>query len=86
MTALRVVVDGKPLPDAEARAFWQRFSHWMDAHVGDLAGFAKTEGLASVVPEMDAGTPVLVASRTAPQRPYAPAKNKKRAGKPARRR
>jgi len=67
---LRVLIDGKPLPEDDARAFWQRFSEWMDAHRGDLAGFAHREGLASVHPELDAGHPVLVASRTAPQRPY----------------
>jgi hypothetical protein len=73
MTALRVVVDAAPLPDEEARAFWKRFSDWMEEHRGDLAGFAQAEGLASVHPEMHGGTPVLVASHTAKQRPYATA-------------
>jgi hypothetical protein len=71
MGALRVIVDGTPLPDDEALAFWKRFSGWMEEHQGDLAGFARTENLASVHPEMHKGGPVLVASRTAPQRPYA---------------
>jgi hypothetical protein len=76
MTALRVLVDGVPLPDVEARAMWHRFSAWMEEHVGDLAGFASAEGLASVHPEMHGGLPVLVASHAAPQRPYGPAPKK----------
>ena len=35
----------------------------MDAHQGDLAGFAKAEGFASVKPETRAGSAVLVVSR-----------------------
>ncbi len=67
---LRVVVDGAPLAEEAAREFWRRFSDWMEQHVGDLAGFAAAEGLASVKPEVHGGRPVLVASRTAPQSPY----------------
>jgi hypothetical protein len=67
---LKVLVDGAPLPEAEARGFWGRFSAYLDAHKGDLAGFAKSEGFASVHPETHDGLPVLVVSRTAPQRPY----------------
>jgi hypothetical protein len=67
---LRVLIDGKPMPDGEAHAFWQRFSEWMETHHGDLAGFARQEGMTSVHPEMQRGHPVLVASRTAPQRPF----------------
>ena len=70
MSALRVVVDGVALPDDEARAFWKRFSAWMEDKHGDLAGFARAEGLASVHPEMREGRAVLTASRTAAQRPY----------------
>jgi hypothetical protein len=70
MSALRVVLDGAALPDDEARAFWKRFSTWMDEHPGDLGGFARAEGLSSVHPEMQGGSPVLVASRTAAQGPY----------------
>jgi hypothetical protein len=73
VSILRVLVDGVPMPDPEARAFWRRFSAWMDAHTGDLAGFARSEGLASVHPEMHASGPVLLASHRDPQRPYAPA-------------
>jgi hypothetical protein len=69
--ALAVVIDGAPLPDDEARAFWGRFSAYMDAHKGDLAGFAAAEKLASVHPETRGGRAVLVGSRTAPQRAYA---------------
>lgn len=73
---LRVLIDGAPLADADARALWQRFSTWMEDHRGDLAGFAHAEGFASVHPELHDGEPVLIASRSAPQQPYdnAPAK------------
>src|SRR5262249_34701006 len=69
---LAVLVDGVPLSPDEARAFWERFSDWMEAHRGDLAGFAKREGFASVHPGVDAGRPVLRVSRTEAQRPYTP--------------
>jgi hypothetical protein len=77
MTALRVLVDGVALSDDEARAIWRRFSVWMDANVGDLAGFARSEGLASLHPEMHGTSAVLVASRTASQRPYTNAAKKR---------
>lgn len=67
-----VLVDGAPLPDAEGRALWQRFSDWMEEHKGDLAGFARAEGFASIHPGVRNGRPVLLASKSAPQRPYAP--------------
>ena len=69
---LAVLVDGAPLPDAEAVALWDRFSAWMEEHRGDLAGFAAQEGYASVHPGVDGDRPVLRASKTAGQRPYAP--------------
>jgi hypothetical protein len=80
VTALAVIVDGTPLPDEEARAMWKRFSDHMDVHKGDLVGFAKAEGFASVHPEMHNGRAVLVASRSAPQRAYgnAPVLDRKR--------
>jgi len=78
MSLLRVLVDGDALPNEDAIAFWKRFSTWMDENPGDLAGFAETEGLKSVVPEMHSGAPVLVASRTTPQKPYTSAPKKKR--------
>jgi hypothetical protein len=71
--SLRVLVDGTAMADEAARAFWERFSAWMEDHHGDLGGFARTEGLASVRPEMHAGEPVLIASRSAGQGAYAPA-------------
>jgi hypothetical protein len=74
---LGVLIDGVALPEDEARAFWRRFSDWMNEHAGDLAGFAKAEALASVRPEIHDGSPVLVASRTAAQTPYGPAAKKK---------
>jgi hypothetical protein len=76
VTALRVLVEGVALSDEEARAIWRRFSAWMDANVGDLAGFARAEGFASLHPEMHDGSPVLVVSRTASQRPYVTAPKK----------
>ena len=70
MKKLRVVVDGQDMGDDDARAFWQRFSAYMDEHKGDLAGFAQKEGFASVHPGLDDGTPILRVSRTAVQGPY----------------
>jgi hypothetical protein len=70
--ALVVVVDGVPMPDEDARAFWQRFSEWMEEHRGDLGGFAVREGFVSVHPGVENGRPILRVSRTAEQRPYAP--------------
>lgn len=72
MSGLAVYVDGQPMPEAEARALWQRFSDWMEEHRGDLAGFAAKEGFASIHPGVEDGRPVLLASRTEVQRPYAP--------------
>jgi len=71
VSTLRVVIDGTALAEEDARAFWDRFSHYMEEHPRDLGGFAKQEGLASVHPEMGAGGAVLVGSRTAPQKAYA---------------
>jgi hypothetical protein len=74
---LRVIVDGAPLADAEARGVWQRFSAWMEEHPSDLGGFARAEGFLSVHPELHGGEPVLVVSRVAPQRPYTTAPTKR---------
>jgi hypothetical protein len=76
VSLLSVILDGQSLPTEEGLAFWKRFSGWMDEHPGDLAGFAKSEGLASVHPEMHDGAPVLVASRSATQKPYTTAPKK----------
>lgn len=70
MADLNVKVDGVLLPDAEAKALWARFSAHMETHRGDLLGFAKAEGFASIQPAVDGGKPLLVASRTSPQGPY----------------
>lgn len=71
---LAVLVDGAPLDEDEARAVWERFSAWMEEHRGDLAGFAAQEGFASVRPDVDGGRPVLRASHSDAQVPYAPVK------------
>jgi hypothetical protein len=78
MSLLQVIVDGKPLPAEEGIAFWKRFSVWMDENPADLKGFAEAEGFSSVSPEMHSGAPVLIASRSAPQKPYTSAPKKKR--------
>jgi hypothetical protein len=78
VSALKVQVDGAPLGDDDARSFWKRFSDYMEDHKGDLAGFAKSEGLASVRPEMHQGDAVLVGSRTAAQQAYVSAPTKTR--------
>jgi hypothetical protein len=69
---LAVLVDGAPMPEAEAHALWDRFSLWMEEHRGDLAGFAAQEGYASVHPGVDGDRPVLRVSSSGLQRPYAP--------------
>jgi hypothetical protein len=74
---LVVLVDGEPMKTDDARAFWQRFSAWMEEHPGDLGGFAKSEGFASVRPEHGGGKAVLVVSRTAPQTPYTTARKRR---------
>jgi hypothetical protein len=68
--SLRVVVDGKPLPEEEGRALWKRFSDHMETNKGDLAGFAKAEGYASIHPAMGAEGAELRVSTSAPQGPY----------------
>ena len=70
MSRLKVFVDGKEMPEAEAREFWKRFSAHMDAHKGDLAGFAEKEGFASVHPAMGSEGAELHASHDAAQKPY----------------
>jgi hypothetical protein len=84
--SLKVVVDGASLSEVDARSFWQRFSAWMEAHEGDLAGFARSEGLASVHPEIEPEGASLVGSRTAPQKPYAKAAPSRGPQPPRRRR
>ena len=69
------------MAEPEAGALWKRFSAWMEEHAGDLAGFAQAEGFTSIHPELHSGEPVLVASRTAQQMPYASAATKR--GRPS---
>jgi hypothetical protein len=63
-------VDGQLLPEKEARDLWSRFSAYMEEHRGDLGGFAKQEGLASIRPSFEAGAAILIASHTEAQAPY----------------
>jgi len=60
---LAVLVDGVPLPDAEADTVWRAFSAYMDEHQGDLAGFAAARGFREVKPEYRRGQAVLVVKR-----------------------
>lgn len=78
--ALAVLVDGVAMVEPDAAAMWKRFSAHMEEHKGDLAGFAAKEGFASVHPSMQGGKPILVASRTAPQKAYAPVDRGDRGG------
>jgi hypothetical protein len=78
---LEVRIDGVSLGEEAGRAFWRRFSAWMERSAGDLGGFARSEGLASVRPELHPEGPVLVGSRTAPQGPYVNAAAKNAAAK-----
>ncbi len=75
MPRLTVIVDGVPMADEEARTFWARFSEHMEKNKGDLAGFAKAEGFASVRPAMGPDGAQLVVSRTAKQEPYGKARS-----------
>lgn len=70
------------MPEAEALSFWERFSDWMEDHRGDLAGFAAQEGYASVHPGVLGDKPVLRASKTASQQPYAPVRGDQPSGAP----
>ena len=81
MTKLVVRVDGALMPEEEGRAFWARFSEHMEKNKGDLAGFARAEGFASVRPALGPDGPELLVSRTAAQQPYARAGSS--AGSPA---
>ncbi len=72
MRARRDAVD---LSADDAKELWARFSAWMDAHPGDLAGFAAELGVKSVRPALDATGPVLVVSSTETQVSYGTAKH-----------
>ena len=60
---LAVEIDGAALSDDEARAIWEAFSAWMDDHRGDMAGFARERGYASVEPTYRRGRAVLIVRR-----------------------
>jgi hypothetical protein len=77
---LKVFVDGVPMPESEALAFWRRFSEHMEANRGDLAGFAKKEGFASVHPMTGPEGAELHASKRDPQRPYTTAARRSGSG------
>lgn len=57
---LAVLIDGRSLPDDEARELWMAFSQHMEEHPRDTAGFARARGWTSVVPEYRRGQAVLV--------------------------
>ncbi len=67
---MRASRDGIDLPKAEALGVWQKFSAWMEAHPGDLAGFAEEIGAKSVRPTLDVRGPVLLISGSEVQQAY----------------
>ena len=80
---LLVLVDGTPLEAEAGRALWIEFSAHMDAHEGDMTGFAKLKGWQSVAPEYQKGKAVLVVKTGAPvARPPSAQAAKKKAKKP----
>jgi hypothetical protein len=56
---LSVELDGNLLEAEEARAVWERFSHFM-SEGGDLVGFAKSEGVLLVSTAVRQGVPTLI--------------------------
>ncbi|UQA59588.1 hypothetical protein [Polyangium aurulentum] len=73
---LAALVDGKPLPEEEARDLWKRFSEHMGDNKGDMEGFAKKNGYTAISPEFRGGRAVLVAYTTTPPPAPAPARGK----------
>jgi hypothetical protein len=63
---LAAVMDGAPMEEEAARTLWKDFSAHMDAHEGDMAGFAKGRGWVSVLPEYRQGKAVLIVKTGAP--------------------
>ncbi len=72
---MRARRDGVDLDPTDARELWEHFSHWMDEHPGDLAGFAAAVGAKSARPALDERGPVLVVSTTEAQSAYATARS-----------
>jgi hypothetical protein len=80
---LVVLVDGAPLEAEAGRALWTEFSAHMDAHEGDMKGFAKLKGWQTVAPEYQRGKAVLVVKTGAPvPKPPSVQAAKKKAKKP----
>ena len=61
---LAAVIDGVTLGEEEARVLWTAFSAHMDAHQGDMAGFARRKGWFAVAPEYRQGKAVLLVRTT----------------------
>jgi hypothetical protein len=74
MSHLRVLVDGRPLPEDEARATWERFSAHMDENRGDFDGFASAEGFLEATVAVAGTTPTLSLSSTKAERVVEPKK------------
>lgn len=69
---LAALVDTAPLPEEEAKALWKEFSEHMEAHRGDMAGFAAKKGWFSIAPEYRGGKAVLIVRTTATAKAPAP--------------
>jgi hypothetical protein len=83
-SALAVEVDGRALPPDEARALWEEFSRYLEAHELDFDGFAKSKGFVSVRPTHKAGRAVLlVETKLAAPKAKKPAASPKAPATPA---
>ena len=60
---LVVLLDGVAMAEDAARELWTKFSAHMDQNQGDLTGFARQYGFASVAPEYRKGQAVLIVRR-----------------------
>jgi hypothetical protein len=88
---LAAMIDGVTLALEPARELWKEFSAHMDAHEGDMAGFAKLKGWFAVAPEYRQGKAVLLVRTTAAApmppapkaKPPVPKAKPKAAGKPS---
>lgn len=61
-STLSVIVDRQRLSEEKARAMWERFSAYMDAHQGDFDGFARSAGFVSASVAVAGGVPTLTLS------------------------
>ncbi len=64
--SLNVLIEGEPLPTAQAHGVWLRFSQHMDANQGDFDGFAKAEGYRYAAVAVENGRPTLKLGNTEP--------------------